>query len=605
MDWKKEEKNIVMHGEKMNVVESIDRHKSDKLALVFEDGKRREISYQQLHKDTNKFANLLKSFGMKKDSKIFFFLPKVPELYIGILGALKAGCIAVPLFEAFQEEGLGLRLERGDAEIIVTNKELGERVDKIKDKIKTLKEILIIDSDDFKKKFEEQESEFEIVLKNKMETGMMIFTSSTAGTPVAGIQIPHYGLVQQDYTARLVLDLKENDNYWCTAHPGWVTGSIYGILAPLSVGCTIYILEGRFDANSWIDFLKRNKISVVYTAPTALRMLKPEINKEDLSGVRVIGSVGEALTKATYDFYKKLGVDINDTYWQTETGAIVIAGYDNEKKEGAIGKSVGVEAEIKDGAIALKKGWPAMMTGIYKHEKMYDDYFSGEWFKTNDLARKDKEFFFFEGRKDDIIKTSGERVSPIEIESILMKHPAVREAGVIGVPDKIKGSIIKAFVVLNSGCGLRFTSMDNLSQVSSINPTHKKFFSCKSNNDKEQEQNFFPPKFVKPVKLNSYIDIKDSDKCEKLKVKTGNFSNQFQEKLKVKTGNFSNQFQEKLKVKTGNFSNQFQEKLKEELSAFVKQHYAGHAYPKIIEFVKELPKTNSGKIIRMKLREMK
>lgn len=504
MDWKKEEKNIVIRGENMNVVEScVDRHSDlDKLALVFEDGCRKEISYKELFKEVNKFANLFKSLGVNNYSKVFFFLPKIPEMYIGMLGALKAGGIVVPLFEAFQKDGLKLRLERGDAQIIVTNKELGERIDKIKDKIKTLENILIVDSIEFKKRLEKQEDKFDVVLKNKKETGMMIFTSSTAGTPVAGIEIPHYGLVQQDYTSRVVLDLKEDDNYWCTAHPGWVTGSIYGILAPLSIGCTTYVLEGRFDAKIWINFLKKNKISVVYTAPTALRMLKPEIKKQDLSGVRNICSVGEALTKTTYDFYKKLGVDINDSYWQTETGAIVIANY-GKKKAGALGLAVGVEAGIKDGAIAFKKGWPAMMTGIYKHKKMYKDYFDGDWFLTNDLAIKDKDcYFFFEGRKDDIIKTSGERVSPIEIESILMKHPAVKEAGVIGVSDKIKGSIIKAFVVLNSG-------------------------------------------------------IKGSDK------------------------------------------------LKEELSMYAKQDYAGHAYPKIIEFIDKLPKTNSGKIIRMKLREIK
>jgi len=502
--WKEAEKDIVMRGEKMNVVEScVDRYsESDKLALVFEDGKRKEISYRDLFVEVNKFANLFKSLGVKKDSKVVFFLPKVAEMYIGMLGALKAGCVVVPLFEAFQEEGLSLRLERGDAEIVVTNKELGERVSKIKGKIKTLKEVLIVDSKEFKDELKGQSGEFEVVLKDKNDTGLMIFTSSTAGTPVAGIEIPHYGLVQQDYTARLVLDLKPESQYWCTAHPGWVTGSIYGILAPLSIGCTTYILSGRFDAKDWIRFLKDNEIEVIYTAPTALRMLKSEIKKGDLVGVGNVCSVGEALTKTTYEFYKNLGVDINDTYWQTETGGMVICSWPGlKKKKGAIGKAVpGIEADVKDGTIVLKKGWPAMMTGIYKHDKMYKSYFDGNLFKTNDLARKDKDgYFFFEGRKDDIIKTAGERVSPIEIENILMKHPAVHEVGVVGVPDEIKGSLIKAFVVLN---------------------------------------------------------------------------------------------------KEGS------EELKKELGLFVKEHYAGHAYPKIVEFVDKLPKTNSGKIIRAKLREM-
>jgi len=328
----------------------------------------------------------------------------------------------------------------------------------------------------------------------------MIFTSSTAGTPVAGIEISHYALVQQYFTAEFALGLNKDSNYWCTAHPGWVTGSIYGIIAPLSIGCSIFILEQHFDAKKWIEFANNNKINILYTAPTALRLLKPVIKKQDLKFVEKINSVGEALTKATFDFYNDLGIKITDTYWQTETGAIVIA--NTEHKYASMGKPIpGITAEIKDNAIALKPDFPSLMTGIYKHPKMFDSYFKDNWFKTNDNATLENGYFFFIGRGDDIIKTSGERVSPIEIESILMKHKSVHEAAVIGVPDKIKGSILKAFIVLNS----------NIKQT---------------------------------------------------------------------------------------------KELKEELSMFVKENYAGHSYPKQIQFIESLPKTNSGKIIRMELRNL-
>lgn len=507
--WKSKEKNITIHGDQMNVIEScIDRHtleNPEKIALVFEDekGRQEKFRYKELEKEINKFANLLKSLNIKQDERVALFLPKCPEIYISFLGAIKAGCIAMPLFEAFQEQGLEMRLSRGDASVLVTNRELYERFEKIKNKPKSLKKILVIDSEEYKSEIKKQPEKFLAVLKDKKDTAIMIFTSSTAGTPVAGIQIPHYGLVQQHFTAEIVLDLKKEDNYLCTAHPGWVTGSIYGILAPLSIGCTTYIYTPHFDAKKWIGFLKKNKISVLYTAPTALRLLKPEIKKEDLKSIRNIFSVGEALEKSTFEFYKNLGIEINDTYWQTETGAIVIANTPKmKKKPGSIGKAIpGIVADIKNEMINIKSPWPAMMTGIYKHEQMYKNYFKDEWFKTNDMATKDKEnYFFFIGRKDDIIKTSGERVSPIEIESILLKHEAVKESAVIGVSDEVKGSIIKAFVVLNRG----FEGNENL---------------------------------------------------------------------------------------------------KQELSIFVKQNYAGHSYPKIIEFIKELPKTNSGKIIRMKLKE--
>lgn len=509
--WKEAEKNIVIHQKGMNVIEScIDRHAlriPEKKAFVFENdlGERISYSYKELEEETSRFANLITNFGVKKKSRVFMFLPKIPEMYIAILGTIKAGSIAAPLFEAFQSEGAMLRLERGEANVLVTNKELLSRIPSdVKQKIPSLKQIIVVDSLEYRREIERQSVKFKTVMMGKGNTALMIFTSSTAGTPVAGVEISHYGIVQQDATARLVLRLKAEDNYWCTAHPGWVTGSVYGILAPLSVGCTVYILEGHFDSNKWIRFMKRNYISVIYTAPTALRMLQPDLRKEDVAGIRNICSVGEALPEAVFDYYlKNLGMEINNTYWQTETGAMVIANYgEMERKPGSLGKPIpGITAKIEGEMIVLKKGWPAMMTGIYKHNKMYKDYFSGDWFKTNDRARIDSEgYVFFEGRKDEIIKTSGERVSPLEIENVLLQHKAVREVAVIGIPDSMKGEVIKAFVVLNSG-------------------------------------------------------FRESDE------------------------------------------------LKEELKMFVKQGYAGHAYPKEIEFLDSLPKNNAGKIVRMELRE--
>jgi acetyl-CoA synthetase len=517
--WQQHEKDIIIHKNKMNIIEScIDRHAEktpDKLAISFEDHSIKNYNYKQLQEQVNKFANYLNSLGILPSSRVFIFLPKIPEMYISILGTIKQGSIAAPLFEAFQEQGLELRLNRGDASVLITNKELSKRIPKnIHKKVPTLKHILVIDGDEYKNKIKKQRAEFKAVLKNKTDTAVMIFTSSTAGTPVAGVEIPHQSLIQQHFTAKLVLDLKPDDNYWCTAHPGWVTGTIYGIIAPLSIGCSVYVLESHFDAKQWIDFMKKNKISNIYAAPTVFRLFKPIIKKSDITGVRNISSVGEALNKSVYDFYKNLGIDINDTYWQTETGAIVIANWSSssskkmnlpplKKKPGTLGKAIpGITAKIIKDSISLKPDFPSLMTGIYKHKKMYKDYFKAGWFRTNDSAKKDKDgYFFFIGRKDDIIKTSGERVSPLEIENILQKNDAVKEAAVIGIPDEMKGAILKAFIILND-C---------------IEPS---------------------------------------------------------------------------------------EKLKENISSFVKQNYAGHSYPKIIDFVSSLPKTNSGKIIRMKLREM-
>jgi acetyl-CoA synthetase len=367
--------------------------------------------------------------------------------------------------------------------------------------MKSLKKIIVIDEDKTKKEIEKQEDKSEMILMDKKDTAVMMFTSSTAGTPVAGVEISHYALTQQHYTADLVLQLVSEDNYWCTAHPGWVTGTVYGILAPFSIGCSVFVLSGRFDGKIWSDFLVKNKIQVLYTAPTALRLWKDELKKEQIKNLKVLASVGEALPSSIFQRFKDFGLLITDTYWQTETGAIVIAGYEKEaRREGSIGKAIpGINAQIKDKMIVIEKDFPSQMTGIYHHEKMFNEYFDGNWFKTNDLAFEKEGLFYFEGRKDDIIKTSGERVSPLEIESVLLKHPKIKEAAVIGIPDEIRGQVIKAVVVLKEG-------------------------------EKESE------------------------------------------------------------------------KLKEDISEFVKKNYAGHSYPKVVEFVKELPKTNSGKIIRMKLR---
>lgn len=495
VNWKKLEDEIFSEG-KINLIEVVEQNTG--LALHFEDLQGvKEYSYSALIEKVNEFANFLKKEGAKKGDRIGLFMGKCPEIYFAFLAAIKVGCVAVPLFEAFQTDGLELRLNRGEVNFLFTTTELAGR---LKNKHPALKKIFVVDSGSFRADLEKQSKHFDSVLVDREDTAMMIFTSSTAGTPVAGIEIPHLGLVQWIYTGKEVLGLDSGTKYWCTAHPAWVTGAVYGIVAPLALGCEVYSVGGRFDSKLWKKFLIENRITNIYTAPTALKMLKDELENKDLKLVKRICSVGEALPWSLAEFYEGLGVKIIDTYWQTEIGAIVVANLDFEKK--ALGKAIGVSILIKDGQMVIKKPWPAMMTGIYKHEKMYKDYFSGIFFNTNDLASEKEGVFYFSGRKDDIIKTSGERVSPLEIENILLKHPSVRESAVIGIPDKDKGQVIKAFVVLK-----------------------------------------------KPA-----------------------------EGLK-------------------------QAILKEEISQFVKKNYAGHAYPKVIEFVESLPKNNAGKIVRMELRK--
>ncbi len=500
LSWSRLEKEYKIPPGKFNLLEVIEqraKESPDSLALHFqtERGKVIKFSYKQLIGKINKYAHFLKKNGLKKKQRVALFLPKCPEIYFGMLAVIKLGAIAMPLFEAFQSDGLELRLRKGDVNFLITDKELLPRYRKIK-KPKTLKKVFVVDSLKFKWQIKKSSKICETVKMERKDSCLMIFTSSTAGTPVAGIMLPHQGAVQWIYTGKTVLGLEKEKRYFCSAHPAWVTGAIYGVLTSFLIGSANYSIQGRFNVSAWKKFLLGNQIENVYTAPTVLRLLKGNVSKEDLICIKRICSVGEALPWSLVEYYKTLGLKIIDSYWQTEVGAIVIANVDFEKK--ALGKEIGVGAFVKNEEILLKTPWPAMMTGIWKHEKMFKSYFEGKNFKTHDSAVLKKGDFYFEGRKDDIIKTSGERVSPLEIENVLMKYSAVKECAVIGIPDKDRGSILKAFIVLR---------------------------------EKPKES----------------------------------------------------------------------EELKTQISDFVKKNYAGHAYPKIIEFVKDLPKGNSGKIIRAKL----
>jgi acetyl-CoA synthetase len=275
-------------------------------------------------------------------------------------------------------------------------------------------------------------------------------------------------------TARYALDLRPDDIYWCTADPGWVTGTSYGIIGPLAIGCTAIVDEEEFDAERWYTVLAERRVNVWYTAPTAIRMLMragEELPKRfDLSALRFIASVGEPLNPEAVEWGQRvLGLPIHDNWWQSETGGIMIANYAAmDIKPGSMGRPLpGIEAEIVhrndgdlevvakpgvEGELALRRGWPSMFRGYLDEEARYRKCFVGDWYLTEDLAVRDADgYFWFVGRTDDIIKSAGHLIGPFEVESALIEHAAVAEAGVIGVPDPIAGEVVKAFVALNPG----------------------------------------------------------------------------------------------------------------------------------------------------------
>ena len=459
--------------------ECIDRHvdngKGDKIALNYRDEKRKEqYSFNELKVLSNKAANVLvDKANVQKGDRVFIFMPRTPELYFASLGILKIGAIVGPLFEAFMEKAVTDRLENSEAKVIVTTNSLLGRIPK--DKLPHLETIVVVDDEvdeqyvDFNKELNQASEEFDIEWLKEDDGLILHYTSGSTGQPKGVLHVQKAMLLHY-ISGKYVLDLKEDDIYWCTADPGWVTGTSYGVFAPWLNGVTNCIAGGRFSPEQWYSMIETFKVTIWYTAPTALRMLMSAgddvVEKYDLSSLRSILSVGEPLNpeviKWSKDVYDKR---VLDTWWMTETGGHMIVNYPAvDVKLGSMGKPLpGIEAAIIDdsgnvlppnrmGNLAIKKGWPSMMYSIWKNPEKYNSYFIGDWYVSGDSAYQDEDgYFWFQGRVDDVIMTAGERVGPFEVESKLVEHEAVAEAGVIGKPDPVRGEIIKAFISLRQG----------------------------------------------------------------------------------------------------------------------------------------------------------
>ncbi|HDX9629466.1 TPA: acetate--CoA ligase [Bacillus cereus] len=483
-NWEEVNKNFTWNetGRVNMAYEAIDKHaKSDrknKVALYYQDGSRKEkYTFKEMKDFSNKAGNVLKNYGdVEKGDRVFIFMPRSPELYFALLGAVKLGAIVGPLFEAFMEGAVRDRLEDSEAKVLITTPELLERIP-LND-LPALKTVFLVGDNAeeggklvaFNPLFEQASKELHIEWLGREDGLILHYTSGSTGKP-KGVLHAQNAMVQHYQTAKWVLDLKEDDVYWCTADPGWVTGTAYGIFAPWLVGASNVILGGRFSPEAWYEALQDYGVTVWYSAPTAFRMLmgagQDAIKKYDLSQVRHVLSVGEPLNPEVIRWgMNAFGLRIHDTWWMTETGGQVICNYPcMEIRPGSMGKPIpGVKAAIVDnegnevppytmGNLAIGKGWPAMMRGIWNNKQKYESYFMpGDWYVSGDSAYMDEDgYFWFQGRIDDVIMTSGERVGPFEVESKLIEHAAVAEAGVIGIPDPVRGEIIKAFIALRAG----------------------------------------------------------------------------------------------------------------------------------------------------------
>lgn len=486
--WKEKESEIDFFedGTLNAAYNAVDRHakgdKKNKAALLFEsaDGQKETYSYGDLSLLSNKFANVLSSNGVEKGDRVFVFLPTIPERYVAFLGILKTGAIVGTLFSAFQEAALLDRLLDSGAKMVITTEALFPRINKIWKDLPNLEKVIIVERGSvthlqgdtfisYEKEMEQASDEFDVVHMQKEDLSYMLYTSGTTGKP-KGVAHAHYDILQAMMTSKYVLDLHDTDIYWCTADTGWVTGVVYGVLGPFCLGITSVIFEGRFSPAAWYTVLQDYKVTVWYTAPTAIRMLMAsdiQPKEFNLSSLRALYSVGEPLNpEAIWWGLEAFELPFHDTWWQTELGSMAIVNYPIlDIKPGSMGKPFpGVIAAVVDadgkempqgeiGSLVIKPETdPALMRQIWNNKEKFDSYFENGWYVSGDKAYVDHDgYFWFVGRSDDLINTSGERVGPFEVESSLVEYPDVVEAGVIGKPDEVRGEIIKAFVVLKPG----------------------------------------------------------------------------------------------------------------------------------------------------------
>ena len=479
-------------GSVVNIAQlAVDRHAAGahahRTALRFlaAGGAVTDVTYAELKRQTDGFANALAGLGVGAGDRVFVLAGRMPALYVAVLGALKNGSVVTPLFSAFGPEPIATRINIGGARVLVTTEALYRRkIEKIRSNLASLEHVIVVGEGgapsavpgtlDYATLMRDVPAHAPAIRTAAGDQALLHFTSGTTGTPKGAIHV-HEAVLTHFATGRYALDLHDEDVFWCTADPGWVTGTSYGIIAPLLHGVTSIVDEAEFDAERWYRILQEQRVSVWYTAPTAIRMLMkagPELARRyRFPALRFVASVGEPLNpEAVWWGQEVLGQPIHDNWWQTETGGIMIANTPAmDIKPGSMGKPLpGVQALIvrhpngggveivetpdTEGELALRVGWPSMFRGYLGQDERYQKCFAGDLYLSGDLARRDADgYFWFVGRADDVIKSSGHLIGPFEVESALMEHPAVAEAGVIGKPDPMVGEVVKAFVSLKQG----------------------------------------------------------------------------------------------------------------------------------------------------------
>jgi len=498
-------------GGKTNIVHNaLDRHvksaHKNKLALIWEgeDGEQRVYSYFKLWKEVNRFANVLKSMGVKKGDTVTIYMGRVPELPIAMLATAKIGAIHSVVYGGFSEQSLADRITDAKSKVVVTcdgawlrgkTVNLKDITDEAVNRSPVVQKVIV-----YKRTGQEvgmhsgrdfwwhdlmalpiADPRCETEVMDAEDPLFILYTSGTTGKPKGLLHTCGGYQVHIATTLKYVFDIKEEDRYWCAADPGWITGHSYIVYAPLILGATSFIYEGAPGyplPDRWWQLIEKYGISILYTAPTAIRSFmrfgEDWTQRYDLSSLRLLGSVGEPINPEAWRwYYRYIGHErcpIMDTWWQTETGGFMITPTPVVPLKPGSGTLpfAGIQADVvrengesadanEEGYLVIKHPWPGMARTVWgdpdRYRMTYWSEFSTQgWYFTGDSARRDADgYFWVIGRMDDVIKVSGYRLGTAEIESALVTHPTVAEAAAIGVPDELKGNVIYAYCILNAG----------------------------------------------------------------------------------------------------------------------------------------------------------
>lgn len=460
--------------EELNIAHEVcDRHPTDRVALEYAgtEGERETLTFGDLEERSNRFANVLSDL-VERGDRVFTYMPRVPEHYVSLVGTLKAGAVFGGVNERFGPEGIAYRLDDCDARAIVTTADNRKTVAAALEEAPSVEHVIVVgegmENDlDFHEECEGASTEFETVRTSGEDDALLYYTSGTTGR-AKGVLHKHRWVAGVAATQRFAVDLQESDLYWSTADLGWLTGPINS-LGAWFWGTSQLTYEGEFDPETWAGLLDEYPVSVLFSVPTAYRMLREKeavLSETDLD-LRHALSIGEPLSAGVVDWGEEvLGVTIHDTYGQTETGNMIINNYPTHPvRPGSMGKPLpGIEATVVDpetgeplrpgetGEIAQRGNYPCFFAEYWEQPEKTEDCFVNGWYLSGDLGYLDTDgYFWFEGRADDVIISSGYRIGPFEVESSLGEHEAVAEAAVVPKPDPERGNIVKAYIVLSEG----------------------------------------------------------------------------------------------------------------------------------------------------------